>query len=272
MSFSIAGKTAVVTGAANGVGLAIARHFVDNGANVMFADMDEARLRDELGKAQDEDGNARYFAGDLREKLTVANLLSATLDAFDRVDILINASRQMIPTDPLDPDDDSVMTLLNQNLMTSLRLSQAFANRMIKQTAGESEDDDLDRPAGSIINLSSIAARRTHPHLLAYSVSSAALDQATRSLAVALAAHRIRVNAVAFGSVMSASLKGAIKDNSEMRADIIGHTPLARIASPSEVAEAVQFLASDGSCFMTGQVLTIDGGRTLLDVVASPAH
>ena len=77
MSLSVAGKTAIITGAANGVGLAIARHFIEQGANVMLADRDEARLADEVGQAEEERGQARYFAGDLREKLTVANLLSA---------------------------------------------------------------------------------------------------------------------------------------------------------------------------------------------------
>ncbi len=105
MSFSIAGRTAVVTGAANGVGLAIARHFVEKGARVMFADMDEAKLIEEIGQvSQDEDGDVAYYAGDLREKLNVANLLSATIDRFDRADILINASRQMLASDPLNPD------------------------------------------------------------------------------------------------------------------------------------------------------------------------
>ena len=128
MSFAIQGKTAVVTGAANGVGLAIARHFVDRGANVMFADMDEEKL---IQEAAGEDGEERdgvaYFAGDLREKLTVANLLSATIDRFERVDILVNASRQMVAADPIYDEDDAVTMLLNQNLITSLRLTQAFA-------------------------------------------------------------------------------------------------------------------------------------------------
>jgi 7-alpha-hydroxysteroid dehydrogenase len=266
MSFSIAGKTAIVTGAANGIGLAIGRQFAEKGANVMFADMDEKRLVEEMGEQAD-DSNIRYFAGDLREKLTIANLLSATLDAFDQVDILVNGARQVITSDPLNPDDDSVIALLNQNLMPALRLSQLVAKRMIKQS-----DEDDSKPAGTIINLSSIAARRTHPDLLAYSVSSAALDQLTRSLAVALAPHRIRVNAVAFGSVMSASLKSTLKENNKFRSDIEKHTPLSRIAAPGELADAVQFLASDGSGFMTGQILTLDGGRTLLDPVAAPAH
>ncbi len=266
MSFSIAGKTAIVTGGANGIGLAIGRHFADAGANVMFADMDERRLSDELGEQAD-DSNIRYFAGDLREKLTIANLLSATLDAFDQVDILINGARQVIPSDPLDTDDDSVRTLLNQNLMPALRLSQLVAKRFIKQADGDDEN-----PAGSIINLSSIAARRTHPDLMAYSVSTAALDQMTRSLAVALAPSRIRVNSIALGSVMSASLQSTLKENRDFRDDIEKHTPLSRIAAPNELVETAQFLASDAAGFMTGQILTIDGGRTLLDPVAAPAH
>ncbi|SEN76656.1 7-alpha-hydroxysteroid dehydrogenase [Palleronia salina] len=270
MSFSIAGKTAIVTGAAHGVGLAVARHFLERGANVMMCDIDEDRLRQEMGALDDEDtGTARCFGGDLREKLTVANLLSATIDAFDRIDILVNASRQMVTSDPLDPTDRTVNDLIEQNLMTPLRLTQQVAKRMRQQAE---DDGNSDGPAGSIINLSSIAARRTQPDLLAYSVSSAALDQATRSLAVALAPHRIRVNAVAFGSVMSASLKGAIKADRDLRDEIIDATPLNRIAGASEVAEAVQFLAADGSGFMTGQILTIDGGRTLVDVVDTPAH
>ncbi|MEP3296883.1 MAG: SDR family oxidoreductase [Pseudoruegeria sp.] len=268
MSFSISGKTAIITGAANGIGLAIARHFADQGANVMFADVDEARLRDEIGDQLD-DSNVRYFAGDLREKLTLANLLSATLDAFDRVDILINASRQVCRSVPLKESDDAVEMLLNQNLMTSLRLSQLVAKRMISQASEQTSEAGT---IGSIINLTSIASRRTHPDLMAYSISCAALDQMTRSLATALAEDRIRVNGVAFGSVMSASLQYVLKEQPEFRDSIIASTPLRRIASANEVAEAAQFLASSASNFVTGQIMTVDGGRTLLDPVAAAAH
>lgn len=269
MTFSIAGKTAIVTGAAHGVGLAIARRFVTEGANVVFADRDEDALRHEVDALpSDTEGQVRLFAGDLREKLSIANLLSLTHDAFDRVDILINGSRQVLRTDPFDPDDGSVMTLLEQNMLTALRLSQATAKRMIKQ----SEDDDPDTPAGSIVNLSSIAAERAHPELLAYSISSAALNQLTRSLAVAYAPKRIRVNAVAFGSVMSASLKDSLRDDRDLRDRIVKNTPLNRIASPNELSDAVQYLASDGAGFVTGQVLTVDGGRNLLDPAAASAH
>ena len=266
MSFSINGKTAIVTGAANGIGLAIARQFADRGANVVCVDMDEKRLVDEWGDMREE-SNLRYFAGDLRQRLTIANLISATIDNFDRVDILVNASRQVMETDALDVEDTSVATLLDQNLMTALHLTQQVARRMIKQGADQSEGQ-----LGSIVNLSSIAARNTRPELMGYSIASAALEQMTRSMALALAPERIRVNAVAFGSVMSASLKSSMVENSEWREDIKSHTPLGRIAGPAELTDAVQFLAAESSAFMTGEVITVDGGRSLLDAVSVPAH
>jgi len=91
-------------------------------------------------------------------------------------------------------------------------------------------------------------------------------------MAVALAEHRIRVNAVAIGSVMSASLLATLKDNAELRGQIQQITPMGRIGEASEVAEAVQYLASDSASFVTGQILTVDGGRTLIDPVPSPEH
>ncbi len=269
MSFSISGKSAIVTGSANGVGLAIARHFVTQGARVMFADMDEEKLASEVDAISAEEGVARYFAGDLRQHLTLANLLSATLAEFDRVDILVNASRQVLTSNPLDPKEDAFETLMEQNVATSLRLSQLIAKRMIKQAQ---DDEQAEGNIGSIVNLTSIAARRTRADLLAFSVSAAALDQVTRSMAVALAEHRIRVNAVAIGSVMSASLQGKLRESPDMRNRVTEITPMHRIGEADEVAEAVQYLASDCAGFVTGQILTVDGGRTLIDPVSASAH
>ena len=270
MSFLISSKTVIVTGAAHGIGLAISRHFADQGANVMMADRDEDALIAELGEDGTAEGsNTRFFAGDLREHLTQTNLLSATVDAFDRIDILVNASRQILPTDPFDDDDQSLPILLEQNLTSGYRLCLAVARRMKAQA--DKVEDSRDS-VGSIINVSSIAAQRTQPHLLAYSVSTAALDQMTRSLAVALAPDRIRVNALAFGSVMSASLKSAMQEDIDMRDQITEGTPLGRIASAAELAEAAQFLASDASNFVTGHILTVDGGRSLVDAVAASSH
>ncbi|PID35548.1 MAG: oxidoreductase [Rhodobacterales bacterium] len=278
MSFSISGKTAIVTGAANGVGLAIARHFADHGANVVCVDMDEARLVAEFGDnavSEDKDGRemerqTRIFAGDLRKKLTITNLLSTTLDAFDRVDILVNASRKMCVSDPLDVADKSVPELMDQNMLTALRVSQHVAKRMIAQ--GSELDEESEVPLGVILNLSSIAASRSQPGLMAFSIAAAASEQMTRSLALALAPHRIRVNAISFGSVMSASLRDALREDASIREQIIDGTPLGRIAPAEELAETARFLCSDSSGFMTGQVIEVDGGRTLVDAVGAPAH
>jgi len=153
--------------------------------------------------------------------------------------------------------------------MVALRLSQAVARRMIAQAE---QDDDRKADAGTIINLGSIAAQRTQPELLAYSISAAAAEQMTRALAVALAPHNIRVNAIALGSVMSASLRDCIAEHPEYRDSIIRGTPLHRIGTAAEVAEAAQFLASNAAGFITGQVISFDGGRGLLDAVQRPAH
>lgn len=271
MSFSIEGKTAIVTGAANGIGLEIARHFSDHGANVMLADMDECKLETEIKAIDGDGGNVRSFAGDLRQKLTVANLLSATIDAFDRIDILINASRQVLATNPLDQKEDGFELMFQQNVLANLRLTQAVAKRMIKQAADENSVDDSN-VVGAIVNLSSIASERSHPKLLSYSVACAALNQLTRSLAVSLAKERIRVNAIAIGSVMSASLQERLKGDPETRAAMIGITPLGRIADAGEIAEVAQFLSSDSSGFITGQIITVDGGRTLIDPMDAPVH
>ena len=262
MSNSVEGRTAIVTGAGRGVGLAIARQLHEYGANVMLADCDESGLEQEIARFGDP-SRARRFSADMSQRLSMANLLSATIDAFDRVDILVNAHRLVKPGDPLDSIENGLEEMLKQNLLAGLMMSKIVAKRMILQ----SKDDGDGRMAGAIVNLTTLAAQRPHPELLAYSIASAAQDQATRALALALAPHRIRVNSVAFGSVMTTELKRMLKENPNLREGILEGTPLGRIAESEELADAVLYLAGDGAGFVTGQILNVDGGRSLLDPV-----
>ncbi|MEO1294162.1 MAG: SDR family oxidoreductase, partial [Pseudomonadota bacterium] len=152
----------------------------------------------------------------------------------------------------------------DSTLESLLMLGQAVTRRMLEQRERE---DDFE---GAILNVSSIAARRTVPELLAYSVSCAALDQLTRSMAAELATDRIRVNGIALGAVMTERMRATLRERADLRAELVRVTPLGRIGEAEEAAEAALFLVSHRASFVTGQILTVDGGRTILDPLASP--
>ena len=266
MSYDIDRKTAIVTGAASGVGLAIARHFAEQGTNVMLADRDAKQLRSETDCMNE---NTDCFVGDLCQQLTQSNLLAETVDRFGRIDILVNASRKMQNSEHDNVKMDVLDSMLDRNLRQHYSISRLIVRQFVEQPPRRNRPGE---PIGSIVNVTSIAAERVHPDLVEYSVSCAALEQLTRSMAAAVAANRITVNAVAFGSVVSGRVQEAIAAEPSMREEMISATPLGRVADAEEVAEAVQFLVSDAARFITGQILSVDGGRSLLDRFSEPIH
>jgi 7-alpha-hydroxysteroid dehydrogenase len=278
MSGSLEGKTAIVAGAARGVGRAIARRFARAGARLMLADTDDAGIDETVAEIEAEIGpdarpetgsapeNLACFTHAIEDKLGVTNLIAATIDNFERIDVLVTNTRACAPGGLFDLTAAEFDAALNSNIRSAFLQTQLVARRMIQQREADPEF------TGALVNISSIAARRTVPELLAYSVSTAGLDQLTRSTAACLAPLGIRVNSVALGSVMTGNLRQALREREELRDEMIAVTPMGRIGEAAEAAEAALFLASPAAGFITGQIIAVDGGRLVLDPLASPVR
>ncbi len=264
MANGLSGRSAIVTGAARGIGLAIARRLVRAGAVVMMADIDEHRLDVEVEALAEAgyEGRPTAFVGDLRQKLAMANLMAATMDAQEGVHILVNACRLLTPSSPLDPEEDRFDETMAQNVTALLRLSQIVGKRMIELA----DDEGSERVDRAILNISSVHARRAPPELLAYSVSCAALEQLTRTFALAMAPHGVRVNALAVGGIAGRALQQAVDGEEDLQDALSSDAPLGRTGERKEVADAALFMVSPAASFVLGQVLDVDGGRLLADI------
>lgn len=265
MVSSLEGNSVIVTGADRGVGLAIAQKFAANGAKVMMTSGDENRLKLECENLAKSGADVIYYAGNLREKLTIANLISATVDAYDGIDILVNASREVQRCNPLDPDDTVFDALMTKNVITPMRLSQYVVKRTSQDENGKSR-------LKAIVNVGSIAAQRALPELMSYSVASAALEQLTRGMALAFAQQGIRVNGIALGSIMTEGMRKNLQLDDQLQENLTKVTPLNRIGEPEDAAEVAIFLASNAARFVTGQIVAVDGGRSLLDPLSTPTN
>lgn len=265
MSISLEGKTAIVTARPSGIGLTIAQRFVDAGAKVMLAACDDRK--DSCPELEGDPEQCARFSFTTLDKLCMNNMITATVDRFERIDILVNAmQRTDEPGAFLDIEAGHFDQAFTNNVRGVFQLSQQVARKMIEQNEADGEGA---RPT-AIVNMTSIASRRTVPGLLAYSVSCAALDQLTRSMAASLAPRGVRVNGVALGGVLTDRLRMAFREDETLRDDMIAVTPMGRLADTEEAAETVLFLASDHAAYITGQIVSVDGGRTLLDPLASP--
>lgn len=246
----LAGSSAVITGGASGIGLAVARAFHSHGARVVLADVDGARAAaaaDELG-----DGRARAVAVDVTDAASVG----AAADTID-VDIVVANAGILLLRTALDTEPDAWRRVLDVNLTGAFLTCQAFGRRLVERSRG-----------GRIILTSSLFGVRGGAENAAYAASKFGMVGLAQCLAAELAPHAITVNAVAPGQVDTPMLDQLFADRAArtgttpeaVRDRLLGHIPLGRLARPSEIADAFVFLASDLSTYVTGQTLVVDGG------------
>lgn len=255
------GKNAIVTGGARGIGYAIAKRFLSDGARVVMADVDEKAGEaacDELSRL----GDIRFVAADVAERLDVRNLVANALDAFGDVDILVNNAGMSHKADFLELKEADFDRVMGVNLKGVFLCSQAVARHMVDRI-GQGGDP------GCIINISSINAVVGIADQVPYTASKGGVAQLTRVMALSLAPHGIRVNAVGPGSIMTDMLKAVATDR-EARERILSRTPLGRVGEPEEIAGVAAFLASNDAGYITGQTIYADGGRLPLNYTVAP--
>jgi 3-oxoacyl-[acyl-carrier protein] reductase len=240
------GQVAIVTGAGHGIGSGIARRLVEEQAHVVVSDIDAdaaARAADAFTSAG---GSALAVKADVTSRVDVQQLVTQTIDRFGRLDILINNAGVGLNKPFLETTLDDWQRVLAINLTGTFLCSQAAARVMVK------------RGRGCIVNIASISGQRGAQGRCAYGASKAGVIQLTKVLAVELAPHGIRVNAVAPGPV--ATEMTSVTHSAAVTSSYHQRIPLRRYCRREEIAAAVVFLASEESSFVTGHTLNVDGG------------
>lgn len=248
--FSLSGKTALVTGAAGGIGKAIALAFGACGAKVFLSGSSEEKLKKLLSEMTDEGFDAAYKAVDITKPGAPHELVEAAVGHMGSLDILVNSAGINRPQKSVDVTEANWDAILDINLKATFFTCQAAAKFMMKQGGGK------------IVNISSQAGRVALPLRAAYCSSKGGVDQLTRTLAIEWAKDNILVNAVAPTFVLTPLTRGMF-ENREFLNYVLESIPLGRMAEPEEIAYATLFLASDLSNMITGHILVVDGGWTV---------
>ena len=253
IAYGLGEKVCLITGGAQGIGEACARLFLEQGAKVVIVDVDKEKGQALASQLQQQGHEILFLASDVGNKVEVDAVIAQVLAQHGRLDVLVSNAGIFKAAPFLEVSESDFDEVLRVNLKGAFLVGQAAA-RVMKEKGG-----------GAIVHMSSVNAVMAIPEIASYNVSKGGLNQLTRAMALALADDGIRVNAVAPGTIATELATKAVLTSDEARNKILGRTPMKRLGNPSEVAHVVAFLASDAASYITGEVITVDGGRMALN-------
>jgi NAD(P)-dependent dehydrogenase (short-subunit alcohol dehydrogenase family) len=245
------GKVAIITGASRGIGEAIATTFAAHGASVMLASRKAESLEQVRDKIRQAGGTAQFQACHTGQREQISALVTATVQAFGKVDILINNAATNPYFGPmLGIDDGAYLKTFEVNLKGYFDASRAVAQHLMARKA-----------PGSIVNIASVAGLGGAPFQGVYGMTKAAIVSMTQTMSIELGSLGIRINTIAPG-LIDTKFASALTSNPEIIEKVKARTSLGRVGTPDEIASGALFLASDAASFVTGHTLVIDGGLT----------